>query len=156
MTTSIAAKPTTSVKSAAAPTTTVKSATATTTTATKSGATAGALALATTSKGKVLVDSEGRTLYLYAKDTQNKPSTCEATCATTWPPEVASGTAVAGTGLDTSKLSVLKRTDGTEQLAYNGWPLYRYAKDAKAGDDTGDGVGGTWFVVDATGNAIKP
>ena len=145
VTTSVAAKPTTTVKSATAPTTT----------ATKTGATAGALALATTTKGKVLVDGEGRTLYLYTKDTQNKPSTCEAACATTWPPEVASGTPVAGTGLDSSKLSVLKRSDGTEQLAYNGWPLYRYAKDAKVGDDTGEGVGGIWFVVDATGNAIK-
>jgi predicted lipoprotein with Yx(FWY)xxD motif len=155
VTTSVAAKPTTTVKSATAPTTTVKSATATTTVATKTGATAGALALATTSKGKVLVDSEGRTLYLYTKDTQNKPSTCEAACATNWPPEIASGTPVAGTGLDAGKLSVMKRTDGTEQLAYNGWPLYRYTKDTKAGDDIGEGVGGIWFVVDATGNAIK-
>ena len=138
------------------PTTTVKSATApTTTTATKAGATAGALALATTSKGKVLVDTEGRTLYLYTKDSQNKPGTCEAACATTWPPEIVSGTPVAGTGLDAGKLTELKRSDGTEQLAYNGWPLYRYAKDAKAGDDSGEGVGGIWFVVDATGNAIK-
>ena len=155
VTTSAAKQPTTTVKSATASTTTVKSVTATTTTATKTGATAGALALATTSKGKVLVDSEGRTLYLYTKDTQNKPSTCDAACATTFPPEVASGTPVAGTGLDTSKLSLLKRTDGTEQLAYNGWPLYRYTKDTKAGDDTGEGIGGIWFLVDATGNAIK-
>ena len=141
--------------SKATTTPTTKVAVTTTTVATKAGATAGALALATTSKGKVLIDSEGRTLYLYTKDTQNKPSTCDAVCATTFPPEVASGTPVAGTGLDTSKLSLLKRTDGTEQLAYNGWPLYRYTKDTKAGDDTGEDVGGIWFVVDATGNAIK-
>jgi predicted lipoprotein with Yx(FWY)xxD motif len=105
--------------------------------------------------GKVLVDSEGRTLYLYTKDAQNKPSTCVDACATTWPPATTTGTPTAGTGLTASKLTVVKRPDGTEQLAYNGWPLYRYAKDAKAGDDTGQAVGGVWYVVDATGDAIK-
>jgi predicted lipoprotein with Yx(FWY)xxD motif len=144
--TTVAAKPTTTVASAAAPTTTTKSATA---------ASSGAVDLATTTLGKVLVDNEGRTLYLYTKDTQNKPSTCDGACATSWPPAIASGTPTAGTGLETSKLTEMKRTDGTEQLAYNGWPLYRYAKDAKAGDETGQGVGGIWYVVDATGNALK-
>jgi predicted lipoprotein with Yx(FWY)xxD motif len=149
-TTVAAAKPSTTVAAASGPTTTVKSSTATTT-----ASASGNVDLATTTLGKVLVDKEGRTLYLYTKDTQNKPSTCEGACATTWPPETASGTPSAGTGLETSKLTVVKRTDGTEQLAYNGWPLYRYAKDAKAGDQTGQGVSGVWYVVDATGNAIK-
>ena len=105
--------------------------------------------------GKVLVDSEGRTLYLFTKDAQNKPGTCDAACATLWPPALASGTPKAGTGLAASKLTELKRADGTEQLAYNGWPLYRYSKDTKAGEDSGQAVGGTFYVVDATGNALK-
>ena len=149
-----AAGPTTTTKSAATPTT-VKSSSATSTTVKAATASAATVDLGTLTVGKVLVDSEGRTLYLYTKDAQNKPSTCEAACATTWPPETASGTPTAGTGLEASKLTVVKRTDGTEQLAYNGWPLYRYAKDTKAGDDTGQAVGGTWYVVDATGNAVK-
>ncbi len=103
----------------------------------------------------MLVDGEGRTLYLYTKDTQNKPGTCDAACATTWVPDLVSGTPVAASGIDAGKLSVLKRTDGTEQLAYNGWPLYRYAKDTTTGADTGEGIGGTWYVVDAAGNAVK-
>jgi predicted lipoprotein with Yx(FWY)xxD motif len=149
-----AAGPTTTVKSSTAPTTTVKSSSATTTAAAGTAA-SGTVALATTTLGKVVVDSEGRTLYLYTKDAQNKPSTCVDTCATTFPPETATGTPTAGTGLDTAKVTVIKRTDGSEQLAYNGWPLYRYEKDAKSGDTTGQGVGGVWYVVDATGNAIK-
>jgi predicted lipoprotein with Yx(FWY)xxD motif len=150
------ASPTTTVKSTTAgPTTTVKSSTATPTTTAAASASAGAVDLATMTIGKVLVDNEGRTLYLYTKDAQNKPSTCDGACATTWPPALATGTPKAGTGLDASKLTEMKRTDGTEQLAYNGWPLYRYDKDAKAGDDAGQGVGGVWYVVDATGNAIK-
>ncbi len=144
---------TTTIKSATGPTTTTKSATATTTAS--ATAASGTVDLATMTIGKVLVDSQGRTLYLYTKDIQNKPSTCADTCATNFPPETASGTPTAGAGLDKSKLTVVKRSDGTEQLAYNGWPLYRYSKDAKAGDDTGQAVGGVWYVVDATGNAIK-
>lgn len=149
-----ASTPTTKVPTpttVAAPTTTTKSATATTAVAAKSGA----IDLATMSIGKVLVDSEGRTLYAYAKDSQNKPSTCVGACATTWPPALASGTPAAGTGLESSKLSEIKRSDGTEQLAYNGWPLYRYEKDTKVGDDTGQGVEGVWYVIGATGNPLK-
>jgi predicted lipoprotein with Yx(FWY)xxD motif len=102
-----------------------------------------------------LVDGDGRTLYLFTKDTQNKASVCESTCATIWPPDTVTGSPVAGTGIEASKLSVIKRSDGTEQVAYNGWPLYRYSKDAKAGDNNGEGVQGVWFAVDATGTAMK-
>jgi hypothetical protein len=35
-------------------------------------------------------------------------------------------------------------------------PLYYYAKDAKAGDTTGQGVGGKWFVASPTGAAPAP
>jgi predicted lipoprotein with Yx(FWY)xxD motif len=153
--TTVAAPATTVKPATAGPTTTVKAATTATTTAAAASASAGAVDLATMAVGKVLVDNEGRTLYMYTKDAQNKPSTCDGTCATTWPPAIASGTPKAGAGLDTTKLTELKRTDGTEQLAYNGWPLYRYAKDVKAGDDAGQAVGGVWYVVDATGNPIK-
>lgn len=144
---------TTTVKSATAPTTTVKASTATTTAG--AAASSATVDLATMTVGKVLVDKDGNTLYLYTKDTQNKPSTCDGTCATTWPPETVTGTPTAGTGVTASKLTVVKRADGTEQLVYNGWPLYQYSKDAKAGDDAGQGVGGTWYVVDASGNAVK-
>ena len=33
------------------------------------------------------------------------------------------------------------------QVAINGSPLYYFAKDAKAGDTNGQGVGGKWFVA---------
>jgi predicted lipoprotein with Yx(FWY)xxD motif len=116
-------------------------------------ATSGTVDLATTSVGAVLVDNNGRTLYLSTKDTQNQPSTCDGACATTWPPDLATLTPTTGLGLDATKLTELKRTDGSSQLAYNGWPLYRFAKDAKAGDVLGEGVGG-FSAVDATGTAM--
>ncbi|HOC01350.1 MAG TPA: hypothetical protein PKM43_21700, partial [Verrucomicrobiota bacterium] len=40
--------------------------------------------------------------------------------------------------------SVITRDDGKTQLAYKGKPLYYWAKDAKPGDKTGDGVNQVW------------
>ena len=37
--------------------------------------------------------------------------------------------------------------DGTKQWAFHGKPLYGYISDAKAGDISGDGVGGVWHVA---------
>jgi len=37
------------------------------------------------------------------------------------------------------------------QLAINGLPLYYYAPDTKAGDTTGQGVGGVWFIATPDG-----
>ena len=132
---------TTAVAGTEAPTTTVVT------------ATSGTVDLATTSLGAVLVDNNGRTLYLSSKDTQNQPSTCDGTCAATWLPDLATLSPSTGLGLDATLLTELKRTDGSEQLAYNGWPLYRYVKDAKPGDVLGQGVGG-FSVVGANGAAM--
>ena len=45
------------------------------------------------------------------------------------------------------QVGVITRADGTYQVTYNGIPLYFYDKDKNVGDTTGQGVGGTWFVV---------
>jgi predicted lipoprotein with Yx(FWY)xxD motif len=104
--------------------------------------------------GSFLVDDKGMTLYLFTTDTPNT-SACYNKCATFWPPLLTSGAPVGDTGLDASKFGTTARTDGTTQVTYNGWPLYYYAKDKQAGDTTGQKVGGTWFVVSPTGDAIK-
>ena len=44
---------------------------------------------------------------------------------------------------------------GKKQVTIDGVPLYYFSGDTKAGDTNGQGVGGIWFVVDATGKAIK-
>lgn len=89
----------------------------------------------------VLADAKGMTLYTYAKDADGK-SNCSGRCAMAWPPLAASADAKA-----MGDWTVVTRDDGSKQWAYKGMPLYTYAKDAKAGDTTGDGVGGNWHLA---------
>jgi predicted lipoprotein with Yx(FWY)xxD motif len=103
--------------------------------------------------GSFLVDDKGMTLYLFTKDTPNT-SNCYDKCATAWPPLLTTDAPVAGEGVDASKLGTTKRTDGTSQVTYNGWPLYYYAKDKAAGDAVGQDVGGVWYVVSAAGEKV--
>ncbi len=94
-----------------------------------------------TAKGEVLVDSKGMTLYVFDKDSGGK-SACNGPCAVNWPP-------LAATASDKAEgeWTVITRDDGMKQWAYGGKPLYTWIKDTKAGDVTGDGVGGTWHLA---------
>lgn len=105
--------------------------------------------------GQVLVDSNGMTLYYFEKDTQgNGKSTCYGSCASLWPPQTTSGAPKVSGGAEQSKLGTIKRTDGTTQVTYAGWPLYTYAADTKPGDANGTDIksfGGTWYPLHANG-----
>jgi len=106
--------------------------------------------------GKILVDSQGRTLYLFQQDSGTK-STCSGGCATAWPPLRASGKPTAGGGAKASLLGTTPRSDGRPQITYDGHPLYGYQGDSKAGDTNGqgiDGFGAPWYVLSPTGNEI--
>lgn len=105
--------------------------------------------------GKILVGADGMTLYAFTPDTAGT-STCNDACAAAWPALVTDGGAAptAGDGLDAGKLTTTDRTDGTKQVRYGDWPLYYFASDTAAGDTNGQGVGGKWYVVDATGALI--
>jgi predicted lipoprotein with Yx(FWY)xxD motif len=100
--------------------------------------------------GSFLVDSKGMTLYLYTKDSPNT-SNCYTVCATAWPPLLTSGAPVAGTGVNAAMLGTTKRTDGTMEVTYNGWPLYYWVNDKKPGDTTGENVQNVWFVITPAG-----
>ena len=109
--------------------------------------------LADSPLGEVVVDAEGFTLYLFTND-EGGESVCTGGCAELWPPVEAPDDPVVGEGLDESLVGATERDDGSMQLTYGGAPLYRYAPDTEAGDATGQGVGGVWFVVGADGEAI--
>ena len=106
--------------------------------------------------GNILVDSQGRTIYLFRKDTGTR-STCSGACATDWPPVRVSGKPAAGSGLKASMLGTTPRSDGKRQVTYNGHPLYLFEGDGSAGDTNGQGLtafGAAWYVVSPAGNAI--
>ncbi|MCF1744555.1 COG4315 family predicted lipoprotein [Paradevosia shaoguanensis] len=90
---------------------------------------------------EVLTDAKGMTLYTYDKDEAGKTN-CYDKCATNWPPLAADASAKAD-----GDFSIVDRTDGTKMWAYKGKPLYLWVKDTKAGDTTGDGVGGVWHTA---------
>jgi len=106
--------------------------------------------------GNILVDSKGRTLYLFKKDT-GKKSNCSGDCAVDWPPLRVSGKPRAGRGAHASLLGTTKRSDGSRQVTYNGHPLYRFEGDKKPGDTNGQGLnafGALWWVVSPSGSQI--
>ena len=106
--------------------------------------------------GKILVDSQGRTLYLFQKDT-GPTSTCTGTCATDWPPLRVSGKPTVGNGTNASMVGTTARSDGKQQVTYNGHPLYLFANDQKPGDENGQGLnafGGRWYAVSPAGSQV--
>jgi predicted lipoprotein with Yx(FWY)xxD motif len=106
--------------------------------------------------GKILADGQGRALYLFTGD-KSSTSTCTGACAATWPPVTASAMPMAGSGVDQSLLGTAKRADGTEQLTYNGHPLYYFSADSGSGMAKGQGVkafGSDWYVLNAKGSKI--
>ena len=114
------------------------------------------VSLANTGLGNILVDSQGRTLYLWQKDS-GTTSACSGACASAWPPLRASGKPTAGSGVTASLLGTTKRSDGKPQVTYDGHPLYLYQGDTKAGDTSGQGstgFGAPWYVLSASGGAI--
>ncbi|MFN2485704.1 MAG: hypothetical protein ABR609_03680 [Acidimicrobiia bacterium] len=121
----------------------------TTSAATEGGAT---LQVASSDLGEILTDAEGMTLYLFMPDEQGDP-TCYDQCAENWPALTES--VAAGAGLDASLLATAPRTDGTEQVTYNGWPLYYFIGDEAPGDVNGQGLNDIWWVMDAAGEAIS-
>ncbi|MEO8244854.1 MAG: hypothetical protein ABI832_21425 [bacterium] len=89
----------------------------------------------------MLMDDAGMTLYTFDKDADGK-SACYDTCATKWPPYLATAGMDKGEGW-----SMVDRTDGTMQWAYDGKPVYLFAGDKAKGDMTGDGLGGVWHII---------
>jgi predicted lipoprotein with Yx(FWY)xxD motif len=94
----------------------------------------------------VLTNAKGFTLYSFAPDTP-ATSKCYGSCAAYWPP--VTGTPAASSALP-GRVGTLKRTDGSEQLTYNGHPLYTYVGDSAPGQARGNNLnlnGGVWHEV---------
>ena len=109
--------------------------------------------VAKTGLGPTLVDSNGRTVYLFEKDSGSR-STCFGACAIAWPPVRVSVKPTVGSGLKASLLGTTKRSDGAPQATYTGHPLYLYVGDQAPGQTTGQGIsqfGAEWFALSSGG-----
>ena len=107
--------------------------------------------------GKILVDSHGRTLYLFKKDSRGK-SACSGECAKFWPPLRVSGRPTGGSSISAANVGTISRSDGTRQVTYNGHPLYRFLQDSRPGQTHGQGLtafGAAWFVLSRAGSQIS-
>jgi predicted lipoprotein with Yx(FWY)xxD motif len=114
------------------------------------------VSLRTTELGRVLVNSRGHTLYLFAKD-RNAKSACSGSCAKFWPPMLIRGKPSAGSGVRPSLLGTTRRSNGSLQVTYNKHPLYTFALDKRAGQTNGEGnsaFGGKWYAVSVKGTAV--
>jgi predicted lipoprotein with Yx(FWY)xxD motif len=114
--------------------------------------------VASTGLGDVLVDRQGHTLYLFARDV-GTTSACTGACAVDWPPLRSVGTPLVGSGTNSSAVGRTVRPDGIKQLTYHGHPLYSFVNDKKPGDTNGEDInafGGSWFAVSPAGAKVAP
>jgi predicted lipoprotein with Yx(FWY)xxD motif len=117
---------------------------------------AATIGVTNTGLGNILVNSRGRTLYLFQKDAGTQ-SACTGACAVNWPPLRANSKVTLGNGAKASLVGTTTRSDGTSQVTYNGHPLYLFVGDHKAGDTNGEGVsafGGGWFALSSSGSQV--
>ena len=123
---------------------------------TASGKTA-TVGVSNASLGNIVVNSQGRTLYLFNRDSGTM-SECNGACAVNWPPLRVAGKPTIGSGAKASLISTSTRSDGARQVTYNGHPLYLFKGDSKPGDTNGEGLnafGGSWFAVSPAGDEVS-
>lgn len=105
---------------------------------------------AETGIGTVLVDADGKTLYLFAND-QGTTSAVPANILQAWPPLTVTGEPVAGEGVEESKLESAQQPDGQTWVTYDGHLLYRFTGDTGPGQTNGHKLGNVWFAVTPSG-----
>lgn len=111
--------------------------------------------------GVVLVDGKGQALYVFGPDAHSGTSSCYSACAIEWPPLLLPKGVTRPRAAGRAKVSLLgttRRSDGTTQVTYKGWPLYRFATDESPGSAPGEGLdnlGGHWYVLSPKGSEIR-
>jgi len=144
----------TSPTTAAAPTSAAGSSTSGTASTSAPAAAAADLKVADSKAGQIVVDGKGMSVYYYTKDVKDSgTSTCTGGCLDAWPPVLATADTPTVDGV-TGTVGTIATPDGKKQLTINGMPVYLYAKDLAAGDVTGQGVGGVWYLVAPSGEMI--
>ena len=103
----------------------------------------------------LVVDGKGMTAYYFDADVKGSgTSTCTGGCATAWPAIEATTTTPKVSGI-TGTVGTIKGVNGGRQITIDGRPIYTFVGDKKAGDVTGQGDKGVWYVVNPDGTEQK-
>jgi predicted lipoprotein with Yx(FWY)xxD motif len=105
--------------------------------------------------GRILFGPRNRAIYVFDRE-QGSSSECYGACADAWPPVLTDGPPLAGKGADGSLLGTTMRQDGSQQVTYDGRPLYYYVDDPP-GEVLCHGVaefGGLWLVIRPDGAPV--
>jgi predicted lipoprotein with Yx(FWY)xxD motif len=130
------------------------SAPASSSSSTPSTSASGTLHTASTALGTILVNGAGMTVYFYDHDKAGETSSaCTGPCASLWPAVSTTSATPTIMGV-TGKVATITGVDGAKQVTLNGLPLYTFTADKKAGDTTGQGYGGIWWVIGTNGAKI--
>jgi len=124
-------------------------------TATASEAATVDLKTASSSKGDIVVDGKGMSVYYFTKDVKDSgKSNCTGDCLVKWPPVITTSDAPKVEGV-TGKVGTITTPDGKKQVTVDGMPVYLWEKDKAPGDITGQGVGNVWYLVAPDGAMMK-
>ncbi|MBN2096743.1 hypothetical protein JW752_05130 [Candidatus Peregrinibacteria bacterium] len=96
--------------------------------------------------GSFLTAKNGKTLYVFTSDSPHQ-SNCYKQCERNWPPYLDGEFELTTEEGITGEISLTERTDGSQQITYNGQPLYFYINDKNPGDIYGHQINNIWFVA---------
>ena len=113
------------------------------------------LKTASSSKGEIVVDGKGMSVYYFTRDVKDSgKSNCTGDCLVAWPPVLTTNETPKVEGV-TGKVGTIDTPDGKKQVTVEGMPVYLWEKDKAPGDVTGQGVGNVWYLVAPDGKMIK-
>jgi predicted lipoprotein with Yx(FWY)xxD motif len=107
---------------------------------------------------QIVVDAQGRTLYVLSPETAHHLLCKSNACLAVWPPLTVRSSKTklkAGPGVR-GRLAIFRRSNGALQVSLGDQPLYRYSGDEVKGQANGQGIhsfGGTWHVLTAKSSA---
>lgn len=103
-----------------------------------------------------VADNSRRAVYLLEGDTDG--SQCTDACLRQWAPLFPpTGAPTVSGNLAPVLVGTIDRADGSQQITYNGHPLYHYVDDTRPGSTLGhdrDDEWGEWYLLTPQGNAL--
>jgi predicted lipoprotein with Yx(FWY)xxD motif len=102
--------------------------------------------------GPAFVNSAQHAVYTFDGDTTPNQSKCTGQCAGVWPPVSPPSVALS------APWASFMRSDGSQQLSYNGKPLYTFTGDTAPNVATGNGLNGFHVArpLAGAGNGVAP